>query len=355
MTRIQIGRGRRLTPGVSAPVRGVAGRLALGMVLAAAGWQAVSTAAEVRLEPQEDRIDVTIDGAPFTSYIFAGHPKPILFPIVGPTGAGLTRQWPMVDGIAGEPRDHPHHESLWFNHGAVNGHDFWASHPLAGSPALREGPRIEHVEILRCESGPTGVLETVNRWITAAGAVVCTDTRRIEFAADAAARTIDYTVTIQAGDEPVTFGDTKEGTMALRVRPELQPKDVNKSRGATGRILNSAGHENDDAWGKSARWIDYSGVVDGAMTGVAVLDHPENLRHPCHWHARDYGLVAANPFGLHDFTKAAKGTGDHVIPAGETLRFRSLFVFHAGDAAAAGIEDRWQNWAAATAAAAAAR
>jgi len=332
-----------------------AGCLAWTGLTAAATSPESGGSAEVRLERRDDRVDVTIDGAPFTSYIFAGHPKPILFPIVGPTGAGLTRQWPLVDGIDGEPRDHPHHESLWFAHGEVNGHDFWASHPLAGKPALRQGPRIEHVEILRCESGPTGVLETANRWVAPDGAVVCTDTRRIEFAADAGAHTIDYTVTIHAGDEPVTFGDTKEGTMALRVRPELQPKDVNKSRGAAGRILNSAGHENDEAWGQAARWIDYSGPVDGTVAGVAMLDHPDNLRHPCHWHARDYGLVAANPFGLHDFTKAAPGAGEHVIPAGGTLPFRSLFVFHAGDVAAAGIEDRWQAWADATAATAAAR
>jgi len=312
-------------------------------------------AAEVRLEPRDDRVDVTIDGGPFTSYIFSGHPKPILFPIVGPTGVGLTRQWPMVDGVAGEPHDHPHHESLWFTHGDVNGHDFWGTHPLAGSPTLREGPRIEHVEILQCESGPTGVLETANRWVTADGTVVCTDTRRVEFTADGEARMIDYTVTIHAGDEPVTFGDTKEGTMGLRVRPELQPRDVNESVGAAGRILNSEGQENDEAWGKAARWVDYSGTVGNGVTGVAMLDHPENLRHPCHWHARDYGLMSANPFGLHDFANAAKGTGDHVIPAGGAFRFRSLFVFHAGDAAAAGIEQRWQAWAAATRATAAAR
>lgn len=326
--------------------------LAAAGCLAGAGRVSPAVAADVRLERRADRVDVTIDGRPFTSYVHAGHPKPILFPIVGPTGAGLTRQWPVVDGVAGEPHDHPHHESLWFTHGDVNGHDFWASHPLAGKPALASGPRIEHVQILRCESGPVGILETANRWVTAAGEVVCTDTRRIEFSAAADVRTIDYSVTIHAGAEPVTFGDTKEGTMALRVRPELQPKAVDASRGVTGRIVNSEGHENAAAWGKSARWVDYSGRIDGIMTGVAILDHPDNLRHPCHWHARDYGLVAANPFGLHDFTGAEKGSGDHVIPAGGTLVFRSLFVFHAGDAAAAGIEDRWQAWADATAAAA---
>jgi hypothetical protein len=89
--------------------------------------------------------------------------------------------------------------------------------------------------------------------------------------------------------------------------------------------------------------------------GLAVLDHPSNLRHPAHWHARDYGLVAANPFGLHDFTGAVLGSGDHTIPAGESLTFRYLFVFHEGDAEAAGIEGLWKQWAASSEASAGAK
>ena len=144
---------------------------------------------------------------------------------------------------------------------------------------------------------------------------------------------------------PLVFGDTKEGTMALRVHPALQLKDAHGSSGASGRITDSEGRRDADVWGRAARWVDYSGRVAGRLQGIAVFDHPANLRHPTRWHARDYGLVAANPFGLHDFTGAPAGGGDHVIPAGGSLDLRYRVVLHLGDAEAAGIADRWRAWA----------
>jgi NADH:ubiquinone oxidoreductase subunit len=110
--------------------------------------------------------------------------------------------------------------------------------------------------------------------------------------------------------------------------------------------VNSEGQRDADAWGKAARWVGYWGTVEGKDVGISILDHPKNLRHPAHWHARDYGLFAANPFGLHDFTGAPPGSGDHVIPDGGTLTLRYLLVFHEGDAEAAGIEPRWRAWSA---------
>jgi hypothetical protein len=310
------------------------------------GIGASAVAGDARLERHDDRVDVTIDGKPFTSYVFAGHRKPILFPILSPAGTGLTRQWPIVKGVAGEPHDHPHHESLWFMHGMVNGLDFWASHPEAGKPEHRSGPRVEQTKIETSEPGQPAVIETENRWVKADGEVVCTDVRRLEFAGDDQTRTIDCVITIRADHGPLTFGDTKEGTMGVRVHPALQLKNSYGSTGAAGRITDSEGRADADVWGKAARWVDYSGPVEGQVQGVAILDHPANLRHPAHWHARDYGLVAANSFGLHDFTGAPKGAGDHTIPAGESLTLRYRFVFHLGDAAAAGIEDRWKTWTA---------
>jgi hypothetical protein len=300
-----------------------------------------SARGDVQLERRNDRVDVSLDGVPFTSLVFTGHPKPILFPILGPRGVPMTRSWPMVGDVAGESHDHPHHESLWFMHGSVNGIDFW------GHPADQQGrrPRVEQTDITRCESGETGVLETVNRWCGPDGTVICTDTRRIEFSGDATSRSIDYAITIRADHGPVTLGDTKEGTMAVRVRTSLQVKDREGSVGAAGHIVNSEGEKDVAAWGKKARWVDFSGPADGRTVGIAILDHPANLRHPTHWHARDYGLFAANPFGLHDFTGSPAGSGDHTIPAGESLTLRYRFIFHEGDAVAAGIEDCWRRWA----------
>jgi hypothetical protein len=305
---------------------------------------AAVAAAEVRVEPAEGRIEVRIDGHPFTAYVFDGRSKPILFPVIGPTGANFTRRWPVEADSGDEPRDHPHHESVWFTHGSVNGHDFWHA-PRTGPTGPKPSPRIEHQRVLHRADGEVGVLEVTSRWLAADGSVVCTDTRRLEFAADAGARTIDYTITIHADHGPVTFGDTKEGTMALRVHPALQPKQDPPSPDGPGRIINDSGETDDQAWGRPARWVDYSGTIDQRKVGVAILDHPDNLRHPTRWHARDYGLMAANPFGLHDFAGEAPGSGDHTIPAGDSLSFRYLLVLHEGDAAAAGIDDRWRAWA----------
>lgn len=304
-----------------------------------------SPAGEVRLVRHADRIDVTIDAEPFTSYRWAGRRKPILFPVCGPGGAAMTRAWPIEPHVVDEAHDHPHHESIWFTHGKVNGLDFWTSHPLAARPGQRVDNRIEQVDVVMVAGN---AIETRNRWVGADGAVVCTDTRRLVFAGDAASRSIDCAITIHADHGPVTFGDTKEGSMGLRLPTPLQLCDAHGSRGAAGRCANSAGDRDGEVWGKRARWVACWGPVAGRTLGVALLDHPGNLRHPTHWHARDYGLVAANPFGLHDFAGAAPGAGDHTIPAGGTLTLRYLLVFHEGDPQAAGIDEVWRRWAGAS-------
>jgi len=299
--------------------------------------------AKVVLGRHDDRVTVTVDGAEFTSYVFKGHDKPILYPLRGPGGVPLTRSWPVEKGIAGEPEDHPHHESLWFTHGSVNGHDFWAPRAHGAGP---DGPipHVEHVSVDRCESGETAILETTSRWIAPDGNPVLTERRRMVFSADPTARSVEVRLDLVADAGPVTFGDTKEGTFALRVRPQLQPKDSNGSQGAVGTLVNSEGLVDAAVWGKRARWVDYSGPIDGTRFGIAMLDHPANLRHPTWWHAREYGLSGANPFGIHDFTGEPEGTGNHTVAPGETLSLRYLVVFHEGDAAAADIDGRWKLW-----------
>ncbi len=312
-------------------------------VVVAAILPMAETPAEVVLEPGDDRVMVAIDGEEFTNYIFTGHDKPILHPLLAPGGVPLTRSWPVEKGRPGEPQDHPHHESLWFTHGLVNGLDFWAPRAHAAGP---DGPipHVEHRSIDVCESGQSGILETTSQWVDAEGRSVLTEHRRMVFSGAPATRSIDVTLELVADAGDVTFGDTKEGSFALRVRPELQPKDSNGSKGAKGRLVNSEGLADGAVWGKRARWVDYSGVIDGHPLGVAMLDHPANLRHPTWWHAREYGLSGANPFGIHDFTGEPEGTGNHTILSGEKLVLRYLVVFHQGDADAAGIDRRWKSW-----------
>jgi len=306
-----------------------------GLVVQTGGQTA---AAEVRFQKQDDRVDVTLDGKPFTSYIFSGYAKPILYPVIGPDGVPMTRSLPGETGVEGEANDHPHHESLWFTHDEVNGVDFWAHKPDDEGRT----PRIVQKSMPVCEDG---VILTDNAWTAPDGQVVLTDTRRYVFAGDADQRTIDIQVVLHASEGDVHFGDTKEGTMAIRVRTPLQLKDSAGSTGAAGHIRTSEGLTDAEAWGKRARWVDYFGEVEGAAVGVAIFDHPENLRHPARWHARDYGLFTANPFGVKHFTGNDSEPGGYTLPAGEDLTLRYRFVFHGGDVDVGVLDSQWKAWA----------
>ena len=272
----------------------------------------------------------------FTTLHYKAFAKPILHPIIGPAGVNLVRNWPVTAAAPGEEQDHPHHKGLWFTHGSVNGVDFWAEGEKMGEIIVSGTPQTGNVDAL------AAFVSTSENWQAPDGKKVCTSATRIVFGLDKGDRYIDYTTTIKASEGDVTFGDTKEGTMGMRSNPALNLK----GKVAAGHALNSEGQKDADIWGKPARWVDYSGPVDGKVTGIACFDHPSNLRHPTTWHARDYGLIAANPFGLHDFDKkAAKGAGDHTIKKGESLTFKYRWLFHTGDTTAAKIEDRWKLWA----------
>ena len=286
-------------------------------------------------------VRVRIDGKIFTELHYKKFAKPVWAPIIGPTGATLTRQWPMMEAAPGEEKDHPHHKGLTFTHGAVNGVDFWAEGEKMGKIVVRGRPEIQ-------SGNPGGVtIKTTEDWKAPDGKTVCTSITSVNCDVDSRAgevgvdRFLDYTITLKASEGDVTLGDTKEGTMALRSHPALNLK----GKVATGHAVNSEGQKDADIWGKHARWVDYSGTVDGKLTGIACFDFPGNLRHPTTWHARDYGLIAANPFGLHDFEKKEKGAGDYVIKKGESLTLRYRWLFHTGDTAAAKIEERWKQWA----------
>ena len=163
-------------------------------------------------------------------------------------------------------------------------------------------------------------------WKDPEGAVLLVERRRIEFGAEERFRWMDFELLFRAPNGDVTFGDTKEGFFAMRMAPELQLAGPV----ATATAVNSEGVEGKEVWGKRAAWVHYQGTVGGAPVGIAMFDHPKNFRHPTWWHARDYGLVAANPFGAHDFEEEPEGTGDYVLKRGESLRLRYRIWIHSG-------------------------
>ena len=295
-------------------------------------------AAEVSIREDGGKAIVTIDGELFTEYVFEGHAKPILYPIIGPTGVPMTRHYPMKEDVDNEAHDHPHHKSLWFTHDDVNGVQFWLEYP-SGRKDLRPGKIVQTELDIR-----DSAIHCRNKWVSPDGDVVCTDSRQISFGTTKSGRYIDFEITIHASEGDVTFGDTKEGTMGIRTHPLLR-LDSDEKRGnhtAKGNAINSEGIEGGDIWGKRAKWVDYWAPIEGKTIGIAIFDHPSNPRHPTWWHARKYGLVAANPFGVHDFEKKPEGTGDMTIKAGEDLKLRYRFLFHQGDHAEADIPDEYE-------------
>ena len=297
-------------------------------------------AAEFGIKQHDNQLDVEIDGQLFTTYLHEGYPKPILYPILGPRGIPITRNWPMKKDVPGESKDHPWHKSMWFAHSPVNGVDFWSESATTG--------RIVQTKLLRAEGGKDrAAIETANEWQDAKGKAVLTDTRLMQFSLVPGGRVIDWQIDLHASHGPATFGDSKEGSMAIRTRKELQLV-TDAKQGATsakGHALNSEGVRDLDLWGKRANWVDYWAEIEGKTIGVAIFDHPDNLHHPTWWHAREYGLISANPFGIHDFEQGKPAdAGNYTIPEGKSITLRYRFIFHEGDPEKAKIAELYEQY-----------
>jgi len=299
----------------------------------------------VEMKQTEKTVAISVAGKPFTVYHFtnpkpAGHQlrRPYFWPVYGPDQTPMTRPWPLTDGPIPNnvAKDHPHHTSLWVAHGNVSGVDDWSISGKAGW--------IVHRGFETVESGPVlGWFRERLDWTDRNKKPVMAETRTVRvWNLPTDHRTIDLDLVFEAAYGKVKFGDTKEGGLcAARMRPEFRHDGKG---GAKGRLVNSEGQTGKKAWGKKAEWVDANGPVAGKRFGFAIFDHPENLRHPTTWHARTYGLLTANPFGLSHFTRG-KENGDWTLAEGKTLRQRYRVTFHRGDEKDANVAERYADWA----------
>ncbi|WP_193215083.1 PmoA family protein [Luteolibacter marinus] len=286
---------------------------------------------------KDGTVTVRHNGEVFTEYRTDSR-VPYLYPLLSASGACLSRHWPMSDDYKEEERDHPHHRSLWLSHGAVNGHDFWAWTTKASDP------RIVHKGIRATNSTANGGSFTVDLAWTAGGKTHLTEERTFTFRwPDKETSIIGVVSKLTAADGDVLFGDTKEGTFAVRVDRTLRLK----GQQAKGHIADSEGRSDFESWGKRSNWVAFTGPDEkGEPAVVAMFDHPTNLRNPTWWHARDYGLLAANPFGIHDFEgKKDKHLGDYTLKKGETLTLRYEVVLHHGSLESAKLPGLWTEFA----------
>lgn len=293
--------------------------------------------AEVSLVQADKNLKVMIDGALFTEFRNDRH-VPCLYPLMSPGGTHFTRQFPFVDGVAGEEADHPHHIGLWFAHGSVNGHDFW--HGRKGEKIVTR--QIHHGEVSQESGNHSAEFMAELDWM-ADDEIILTENRTYTIMAVGSDRMVDVSCRLKATGEDIIFGDTKEGAFAIRVTPTMRLYGVV----AEGGITNSEGIIGKAAWGQRAKWVAFHGPDSAGMpTVAAILDHPDNLRHPTWWHARDYGLLTANPFGPRSYKdKDLKGSTDYTLKSGETLTLKYRLVLHQGDVASAELDKRWMEFA----------
>lgn len=285
---------------------------------------------------ESERVSIFVGSELFTAFVPANHGRPILYPVYGPGQVSMTRHWPMADAPEGvvEAHDHPHHKSLWYGH-EVNGVDFWTE-------------RSGKIEVKNYQIDPTAnSLEVNSEWIRNADSqIVCRDRVVYRFDGDSKKRWVDVTITFFADDLAVTLDDTKEGFFAIRTHPHLRlsPAPREGVNQVFGKAINSEGDIDKQVWGKRARWLLYYGPVQGNSVGIAIFDHPENLRHPTTWHARDYGLIAANPFALHEMLNKPRGSGDYRIDPSSSLSLRYRMVFIGGEVDSEFVESLYQEF-----------
>ncbi|HUS33946.1 MAG TPA: PmoA family protein [Verrucomicrobiae bacterium] len=290
---------------------------------------------KVEIKELPGKLRIEINGELFSEYVYENTSRPYLYPIIGAGGAKMTRNWPMKEE-GDEERDHPHHKSWWYAHGEVNGIDFWAEG--------KESGKTVHEKFIEVKSGEVGVIKSANKLVAKDGSVVATDERTLKIYNVEGARLFDFEITTHASNGDLVFGDTKEGTMALRLNESMRL--IRGKKKGEGHIVNSEGVRDGDTWGKRASWVDYYGPVEGKTVGVAMFDNPKNPRFPTWWHVRDYGLFAANPFGVHDFEKKEKGAGNLTVKAGDSITFKYRFYIHDGDEKQAKVLEQYEQYTA---------
>jgi hypothetical protein len=313
-------------------------------VLSTFAFTSLATAG-VDVTEKPDRVRVEIGGKLFTEFVFKGAPHVYYWPVLGPHGLLVTRAWPMEEP-PGEEHDHPHHRSMWFSHGAVNGIDFWGEAASYKSTPKFPVGKIEHDKILETKSGSVGIVKSSQKWNAPDGTTPLTSvqTLTVHDRPDTE-RVFDFEITLTAGDKDVVLGDTKEGSFGIRIAESMRLKGSKEGPKGEGHIANSEGQKDGDVWGKRAKWVDMSGPVEGKTFGIAIFENPGNPRYPTRWHARDYGLFAANPFLERDADKTKpEGAGDFPLKAGQSLTLKYRVFIHEGDAAAAKVAERYDEY-----------
>jgi len=312
----------------------------------------------------EQKVDVMVDGKLFTSFLYTDKlsvlKKTVLYPLVSANGVAVTRGYPL-DPRPKERTDHPHHIGAWFNYGDVNGLDFWNNSDAIPEERASEMGIIRNSEIKNIESGNgVGKLVVTNNWMNSEGAIILEENTEFVFIASDRKRMVDRTTTLTALKEPVLFKDNKEGMIGIRMARQLElPSDkpsrlsdahgnvtdvpVFDNTGVSGKYLSSEGVTGLDVWGKRAKWVALSGTIESKDVSVVIMDNPTNVGYPTYWHARGYGLFAANPLGQKVFSDG-KEELNFSLKSGESVTFKYRILLLDGKGGKEQLENEYNNY-----------
>ena len=324
--------------------------------------QATTPKIQVIPDTSASRVDILIDGKPFTAFLYTDTlpalTKPVLWPVISAAGDTLTRGFPLHT-VAGERTDHPHHIGMWFDYGDVNHIDFWGNSPAMPPEDHDKLGWIRNVRILKTESGnESGTLEYTADWLDAHGKVMLKEHTLFTFRDGDGTRIIDRVTTLTAQEDTIVFYDTKEGMMAIRVThalelPSKRALTFTDDHGnvtvvggaedtiANGDYLTSEGITGKEAWGKRAAWVCLHGKVNGNEESIAIFDHPGNPGYPTYWHARGYGLFSVNPLGQKTFSKGKEILNLTLAP-GESATFRYRVMIKSGKVTADDLNKEYE-------------
>jgi Methane oxygenase PmoA len=316
---------------------------------------------QVTVKEAERRVDVTVDGRPFTAYVWpTSLKKPVLYPIRTAKGTLVTRGFPL-DPRPGERVDHPHHVGLWFNYGDVNGIDFWNNSDAIPEQQRPKMGTVVHKAIAVARGGPgEGILEVDAAWVMPDGSTILNERTKYVFSGTATTRTIDRITTLTAGATRVDLKDNKEGVLGLRVtraleepstKPEVftdaagRPTTVASldNTGVNGVYLTSEGKKGAAAWGTRGKWTTLSGKVGDEPVSIAIFDAPGNPGYPTYWHARGYGLFAANPLGQKELS-GGKDVLNFAIEPNKSATFKHRIHIVTGGLTGQEAEAEWTKW-----------
>ncbi|MEI7828427.1 MAG: PmoA family protein [Prolixibacteraceae bacterium] len=275
-------------------------------------------AAKITAVKVGSKINVTIDGKYFTSYICSSDEKyPFFYPVNGPLSGGSVTS--MRNG------EYPHHSSLFFGCDQVNGGNYWQE-------GLERGRIISvNAEILK-EGGDTVLITDECIWSRPGAASPVKDSRKFTITSPSATvKQIDAEITMEMLLD-VTIKKTNHSLFSARMAADLSVKNG-------GTLVNAEGDSGEKAtFGKSSAWMDFSGKRGDYIEGLAILQHPSNPWYPSPWFTRDYGFISPTPMYWPADDK------ETILKKGEKLLLRYRVLVHGGNSVDAKVAEIFEQY-----------